>query len=160
MLEVVYGIVILGIIPCILFALFVIALLLPGGAKNHESKVSGWAGFWAGLVVFALYVVTVAGRIQLPQFQVGGFPSFHLGGFALGLITGYALPHIMWIVRPTRLLGILTLIISATTLIALFNYLFYTGVRGFVIYFTLSVLLGGLLHLVFHPGVIRAITSS
>jgi hypothetical protein len=155
MLKVIYGAVIFVGIPGILLGLFIVNATVPGKAPNPESRVSGWAGFWAGLVLFAGYVVSVADDIRSPRFQLDTFPSVNIGALMLGLLVGYVLPFLLLAVRATRILGLLTLLTSSMTLVFLFSYLFHSDIRNFAMYLALSCLFGALLNVIFHPRVIR-----
>lgn len=46
------------VVPSIMGALFIFAIRIAGSMKESELKASSWAGFWAGLVIFIIYVIS------------------------------------------------------------------------------------------------------
>jgi hypothetical protein len=73
----------------------------------------------------------------------------------VGLVFGFMFLLIVRLVAPTPVVGLLTLILSAASSIAMFNYLFMPGVRGGVASLALGFALGALLHVVFFPSSVR-----
>jgi hypothetical protein len=145
------------ILPSIMLAVFAFAWVIAGTAKSPELKVSAWAGFFAGLVIFVIYVVSQLRLIHDPDFRVSTLPGLLVGPLSAGLGAGFLF---LWLVRvalPTRLVGILTLMLAGTSSSALFTYLFLTTLRIPVLYWTLGTALGILLHVVFFPGSVRHI---
>jgi uncharacterized membrane protein YfcA len=69
----------------------------------------------------------------------------------------------LWLVRqlvPTRLVGLLTLMLAATSTSAVFTYIFIGNLRVQVLYCTLGTALGILLHVVLFPSSIEHIVKS
>jgi hypothetical protein len=58
---------------------------------------------------------------------------------------------------PTRLVGIITLLLSAISTSALFTYFFIIDLRIWILYLTLGSALGILLHIVFFPASVKEI---
>jgi len=63
----------------------------------------------------------VAEDIKTPVFELDQFPSVNLTAVALGLAAGYVLPFLMLALGATRVLGLLTLLVSSMTLVFLFS---------------------------------------
>ena len=63
------------VVPCIMLALFVFALIVANAVEESELKASAWAGFWAGLVVLVIYIVSQLNSIGEPDFQFSTLPG-------------------------------------------------------------------------------------
>lgn len=147
------------IVPCIMLALFVFALIVAGSVRESELKASAWAGFWAGLVVFVIYVVSQLNSIREPDFEFSTLPGLLFAPMILGLVVGFIF---LWLVRamiPTRLVGLITLLLATTSTSALFTYVFINSLRVSVLYWVLGTALGILLHIVLFPASVRDIFS-
>jgi hypothetical protein len=139
------------ILPLIMFALFAFAWIIASTARTPELKVSSWAGCWAGLVTFVIYVVSQLGHIREPDLHFSALPGFLLLPLGWGLGAGLVF---LWLVRhavPTRLVGLITLMLAACSTSAVFTYIFIDSVRVSVLYWTLGTALGILLHIVLFP---------
>jgi hypothetical protein len=117
------------ILPSIMFALFGFAWLIASTARAAELKVSSWAVLWAGLVTFVIYVVSQLGRIREPNLHFAALPGLMFVPLGWGLGTGFAF---LWLVRyilPTRLVGLMTLMLAASSTSAMFTYIFIDSLR-------------------------------
>jgi hypothetical protein len=140
-----------GILPLIMIAIFVFAWIIASSARSAELRVSSWAGFWAGLLSFVIYVVSLLAQIREPNFRYALLPGLQLLPLGWGLTTGFVS---LWIVRhavPTRLVGIITLMLAGSSTSAVFTYIFIDSLRVSVLYWTLGTALGILLHIVLFP---------
>lgn len=160
MLKVIYFAIIFLVIPAIILAFFIISALLPRAANSGNARVSGRAGFWAGLVVFAAFAVSAIGSVTSPDFHVEKLPSFSWLGILAGVVGGFAFLLVVERILPSRGIGILTLILSAASTIGLFSYLFTSGTRDFMMYLTLGLLLGVLVNVIIAPQIARGILGS
>jgi hypothetical protein len=131
MLRLIYFSIIFIIIPGIILAFFIIAAVLPGYATDRDAKFSGRAGFWAGLVIFAVYAVTAIAKVTAPDFNAEQLPSFNWLGLIIGTVAGFLLLFLVSFTLPTRGIGVLTLLLCAASTIGLFSYLFNSGTRDF-----------------------------
>ncbi len=139
------------ILPLIMFAIFAFAWIIANSARTAELRVSSWAGFWAGLLSFVVYVVSQLNQIREPKLQYADLPGIQLLPFGWGLATGFVF---LWFVRhalPTRLVGLITLMLAGTSTSAIFTYIFIDSTRVPVLYWTLGTALGILLHIVLFP---------
>jgi hypothetical protein len=139
------------ILPMIMCAIFTFAWIIASSAKTAELRVSSWVGFWAGLLTFVVYVVSQLGQIQEPKLRFETLPGMQFLELGWGLTTGFMF---LWIVRhavPTRLVGLLTLMLAGLSTSALFTYVFINPARVSVLYWTLGTALGILLHIVLFP---------
>jgi len=145
------------ILPLIMLAIFAFAWIIASSARTPELKVSSWAGFWAGLVTFVVYVVSHLREIREPDLHVATLPGLDLLSLGFGLAVGFVF---LWAVRnavPTRLVGLITLMLSASSTTAVFTYIFINSLHVSVLYWTLGAALGILMHIVFFPSSIEYI---
>jgi hypothetical protein len=139
------------IVPLIMLAVFAFACVIACSARTPESKVSSWAGFCAGLVTFVVYVVSQLNQIREPDFHSSALPGLLLFPLGLGLAAGYAFLGLVRLAVPTRLVGLITLALAASSTSAMFTYIFIDTLRVSVLYWTLGATLGILLHIVLFP---------
>jgi hypothetical protein len=95
------------ILPLIMFAIFTFAWIIASSARTGELRVSSWAGFWAGLLTFVVYVVSQLGQIREPDLHFTALPGLRLLPLGWGLTTGFVF---LWFFRhavPTRLVGLM-----------------------------------------------------
>ncbi|PKO21872.1 MAG: hypothetical protein CVU38_12395 [Chloroflexi bacterium HGW-Chloroflexi-1] len=143
------------IVPCIMLALFVYSMVISGSVKGSEQKTSAWAGFWAGLVLFVVYVVSQLSLLREPDFGFSRLPGFLVVPMGLGFVIGFLFLWMVKVTVPTRLVGLITLLLSAVSTSALFTYIFINSLRVSVLYWALGTALGILLHIVFFPTSVR-----
>ncbi len=157
MISFISNLVLWMIIPFILFALFIFSWVIAKKAKTSELKVSSRAGLWAGLIIFVIYLLSNLNRVHEPNFSFQSLPGLLIMPMSLGFIIGFSF---LWLVRsmtPTRLVGIITLLLSAISTSALFTYFFIIDLRIWILYLTLGSALGILLHIVFFPASVKEI---
>jgi hypothetical protein len=145
------------ILPSIMLSVFAFAWAIAKTARPADLKASAWAGLFAGLVTFVIYVVSQLSRIHDPDFRFTTLPDLLVQPVASGVVLGFVF---LWLIRlalPTRLVGILTLMLSTASTSALFTYVFLTLLRIQVLYWTLGTALGVFLHVVVFPGSVRHI---
>lgn len=148
-----------AVVPCIMLALFVFAMIVAGSVKQPELKVSAWAGFWAGLVLFVVYVVGQLNKVREPSFDLSTLPGFLIVPMGLGFVIGFVF---LWLVRalvPTRVVGLVTMLLAAASTSALFTYVFISSLRVSVLYWVLGLAFGILLHIVIFPASLRDLFS-
>ena len=140
-----------------MLALLIFGLTIAGTAYGTGLRVSAWAGFLAGLVFSVVYVVSQMDAIPEPSFDSSVLPDLLITPVVFGLAVGFVF---LWAVRamiPTRLVGLITLTLSAASTSALFTYVFIESLRVSILYWTLGIALGVLLHAVLFPTSLRAI---
>jgi hypothetical protein len=60
-----------------MIAVFVFAWMIANSARTAELRVSSWAGFWAGLLSFVIYVVSQLAQIREPNLRYAVYtPGF------------------------------------------------------------------------------------
>jgi len=162
------------VVPAIIVSLFVISIIIAKNSsdqvtrnkynradktktKNSEEiSVSAWSGFWAGLVIFVIYVVSQLDALQNPTLNFSVLPSFQPIPTLLGLLSGFAISFVARILISSRFSGILTLILSASSTSSLFSYFFIQSLRFVAVYISLGFALGVLLYAIMFPGTIKS----
>jgi len=137
----------------------VFAVRIAGKVSDPDTRTSAFAGLWAGLVVFVIYVVGQFNRIQDVAFTFRTVPGIRALPMIWGLLVGFVF---LWLVRalsPTKLVGLITLALAAVSTSALFTYTFINSLRVSVLYWILGAALGILLHIVLFPASIRNVVG-
>src|SRR2546429_4152604 len=114
-LQVIYGLVLWLAVPCIIFGMLIFCMSVCGHA---DEKRSAWAGFFLGLIIFVLYVISKLSSLQGVNFAFKAFPDFGFGSWVvliIGGITGFILLFIVRALKPNRGIGIATLFLSASS---------------------------------------------
>jgi len=147
------------IVPSIILALFIFALIVARSVTDSEQKASAWAGFWAGLVVFVIYVVSQLNSLHKLDFKFSTLPGLLLAPLLLGFVVGFIFIWLVKAVIPTRVVGFITLLLTASSTSALFTYIFINSLRASVLYGALGTALGILLHIILFPASVRDMFS-
>src|SRR5688572_19352806 len=112
------------IVPLIMLAILIFAHRISTAMGIHTDKrLSARAGFWAGLLIAVIFVMTMLAAITGPDLRVGEtLPQFGFFPLMLGFLVGFAMLFGVWIALPTRFMGVITTALSAASSIALFSY--------------------------------------
>ncbi len=156
MREIISFIVIWGIVPAILLALLIFGMMIVKRTSDHERRTSARAGFWAGLVLFIGYVISQSRTLKIPDSFFLYLPRFDLVPAGIGFVIGFLF---LWGVRfllLTRMVGVVSLILSAVSLSGLYSYVFIDHLRNVILFMSLGFAFGALLHIVFFPGSLKA----
>jgi hypothetical protein len=143
------------IVPCVMLALFIFALRIAARAGDPELRRSAWAGIWAGLVILVLYIVSQSSRMRSPDLDFSTLPGLQTLPLLIGLAAGFVFLGVVRFLVPTRVVGLVTLLLSATSSCALFSYVFIDSLRLSVLYASLGAALGILLHIVVFPASVK-----
>ncbi|MCL6451664.1 MAG: hypothetical protein K6T75_10265 [Acetobacteraceae bacterium] len=144
------------LMPGIILAVFWFSIAIVSRTRDPELKTSATAGFWAGMVILVIFALSQLNRVR-PAFRLGELADLSPLLVGAGCLASFAF---LWGVKhlmPTRLVGLITLVVAATSSVALYGYFFMEGLRGAVVSLAPGAVLGALLHLVFFPGSIRGI---
>ena len=132
------------IVPCIMLGWLLYAL---SKARTTSSR----AGFWAGLVIFVVFVISQLHLARAPDLSLNQLPQLELLPLLVGALVGFNILLVARLIRAEALLGIVTLLLSAASSIALFSYIFMAGARNGMSYLALGTVFGALLFVVFFP---------
>ena len=158
-LQVIYGIVLWLIVPCIIFGMLIFCMSVCGHANE---KRSAWAGFFLGLIVFVIYVISKLPTLQGVNFTFNSFPVFGFGNWVvllIGALMGFFLLFIVRLLKPSRGIGVVSLFLSAASTCTLFSYIFISSIRDTAMFFALGTLCGLLVHIMFNPDTVPEIFS-
>ena len=144
------------ILPLIMCAIFTFAWIIAGSAKTAELRVSSWAGFWAGLLSFVIYVVSQLGQIREPNLQYSALPGLQLLPLGWGLTTGFVFLGIVRHAVPTPPGGAHHPHARRDQHLGHLHLHLHRQSRVSVLYWTLGTALGILLHIVLFPASIAA----
>lgn len=145
------------VVPLIMLAFLIVSWLIRGGKAASSNRASANAGFWAGLVIFVIYVTSQLDILRDPDFDFTALPGFLFEPSFSGLAAGFASLWVVKMMAPTRLVGVITLILSATSTSALFTYIFIESLRPAILYASLGTTLGVFLSIVFFPDNVKEI---
>jgi hypothetical protein len=155
MREIISLIVLWGVVPIILLALLIFSVVIVKRTSNDERRTSARAGFWAGLVLFVGYVISQSYTLKMPASIFRYLPALDLVPAGIGFIIGFSF---LWGVRfllPTRMVGLVSLILSAVSVSGLYSYIFIEALRNRILFLSLGFAFGALLHIVFLPSSIK-----
>jgi len=151
------------VVPVILFYLLIFSMTIVARVKETELKVSARAGFWAGLILCIIFIVSQLPELKEPNFKFNSIPGIQYLPLLCGILLGFLF---LWAVRfllPTRFVGITTLLLTVASTCAVYSYIFIESIRVTILYLSLGVAFGVLFHIVIFPDSIRKlweITSS
>ena len=108
------------------------------------------AGLAAGLVAFAIYVVSSFSDLRSPSLGLEPIPKFQLFPLIIGGAAGFGLLPLGKFLDNARsgLVGLFILFLTATSSSALFSYFFASPLRTSAIYLALGFMSGALVNIV------------
>lgn len=124
MREMISLIVLWGVIPAILLALLIFSMIIVRRTSYDERRTSARAGFWAGLVLFVGFVISQSHTLKMPASIFRYLPALDLIPAGIGFMIGFLF---LWGVRfllTTRMVGLVSLILSAVSASGLYSYIF------------------------------------
>jgi hypothetical protein len=107
------------------------------------------------LLLFVIYVIGQLNQIRKPILNYSTLPGFLWVPISIGVATGFSFLWLIKIVLPTRIVGLITLLLCSVSSSALFTYIFIDSLRVWVLYLSLGVSFGVLLHIVIFPGSVK-----
>jgi hypothetical protein len=153
--EITLVVVIWGIVPAIILSALFFSIIIVRRTLQDERGTSARAGFWAGILLMIIFVISQWNTVKSPAFSLKFLPSLNLESAGIGLIIGFLF---LWIVRfllPTQMVGLISLILSAASTSGLYAYVFIESLRGTILFLALGIAFGALLHIVLFPNSIR-----
>ncbi len=143
------------VVPVILIVLLIFSTIIVRRVKDPEARLSARGGFWAGFILFVIFMISQLRDVREPHFDFSLIPGLEFIPLIGGAVVGFAL---LWAVRallPTRLVGVTTLLLTAITTTALYSFVFLESLRTIVLYAALGAALGVLVHITLFPSSIR-----
>ncbi len=154
--EIISVVVTWGIVPGILLAVLFFSVIIIRSTSQDERGTSARAGFWAGILLMIVFVISQWHNVKTPSFSLKSLPSLNLESAGIGLMIGFLF---LWIVRfllPTRMVGLISLVLSAASTTGLYVYVFVESLRSTILFLALGIAFGALIHIVLFPNSIRA----
>jgi hypothetical protein len=154
--EIISTVVNWGIVPGILLAIFFFSVIIIRRTSQDERGTSARAGFWAGILLTIVFIISRWRLVRSPRFSLNSLPRLNFESAGIGFIIGFLF---LWIVRlflPTRMVGLISLILSAASTTGLYAYVFVESLRSTILFLALGIAFGALLHIVLFPSSIRA----
>jgi hypothetical protein len=140
------------VVPLLIFAyIFVFALRVIRATRGHANRLSARAGLLVGLASW-VYVVY---RFPPTTFTPETTASLTVGGaifdIAVSLALGYSFIYIIERLAVTRVVGVIVLVMTATSCIAGYSYFFMSDFRDALFNGALFLGIGAGLHIVLRP---------
>lgn len=140
------------IVPGILLGIFFYSRSILKQNSNEQNKISMNAGFWCGLVLFVIFIVYTMRLVQLPDFSQTKTLDFNLLGVIIGIIIGFSLLILLRLtLKYTPISSFIILILTFSSLSALYSYFFIQTFNNIIISSTLGLVLGALLYIMIIP---------
>jgi hypothetical protein len=149
-----------GIVPGIILSALSFSIIIVRRTLQDDRGTSARAGFWAGILLMVVFVVSHWHTVKSPTFSLKSLPSLNLESAGIGVIIGFMF---LWTVRfllPTRMVGLISLILSAASTSGLYAYVFIESLRSTILFLALGIAFGALFHIVLFPRSIRVERSS
>jgi len=145
------------IVPSIMAGLVLMGRSIVKRTVEGENKVTARAGWWAGLVLFVIYLIYKMPSFQVPEIIINRTLELNLRGVIFGTLVGFVLLWILKICISTRVVGfiILFLVFSGTSF--LYSYFFIRTFNDILLSSTLGIAFGVLLHIIVMPKSIQDI---
>lgn len=155
MREIISLIVLWGVTPAIFVALFIFGVTIVKRTAYDERRTSARAGFWAGLILFVGYVISQSHTLKMPASIFRYLPELDLLPAAIGFVIGFLFLWGVTSLLLTRMVGLVSLVLSALSTSGLYSYIFIDAVRNRILFLALGFAFGALLHIVFFPSSIK-----
>ena len=134
-----------GLVPLVLFILWVYAFfLLPAEGPTAEAKAAARHARWAGLVIFVLFVISRKERKDILTLYIPSY-AFNWWLTFLGTALGFFASLLIELLRYSRIISFVVLVLVASMSIALYSYFFILGARVEILFLALGFALGTLL---------------
>jgi len=137
-------------VPYLMFQLIMIGKSMVSRIREPERKLSAQAGWWAGLVLFAFFIIYQASSFNLSLPNRVAF-SISIPGAISGF---FASVMILWSLQSwlaTKAIGLITMLLSFGGSICLYCYLFIRIYNSIILSATLGIVLGCLIYLIIFP---------
>lgn len=139
------------IVPGVILATLLFSIIIVRCTSGDERQTSARAGFWAGVVLMVVFVISQWQSLKTSTFAFGSLPQLNLESAGLGFIIGFVFLWVVMLLLPTRMVGLISLILFAANTSALYSYFFIEGLRSTILFLTPGIAFSALLHIVFFP---------
>ena len=140
-----------GIVPLILIGILARFLFYtPGENASDKIKNSSSSGKFAGLLIFALFVLSQKNRELLFSFNMPVY-DFNILVVLLSILAGFIFSWFFNLIKKQIFIGLYTLVSVASTATAIYCYLFIQNLRSYLVFVTMGIMLGILIYAIFLP---------
>jgi hypothetical protein len=140
-----------AIAPVALVALFIYGFFcIPRVANEPLPKDSAVYGRWAGLLIFVIFLLIRKHRINGFSFVIPSY-EFDFLKTLCGVAAGFVFSLIVDCLRRFRVLGVLTMLFVSAASIGLYAYVLVESFRVPLLFISIGLAFGTLLHRVFFP---------
>ena len=144
-------------IPSIMLGISLLARSIMSRIPEGENKVSARAGWWAGLVLFAIYFFYEMPSFHVLEISVQASLRLDILGVLLGSIGGFFLLWVLKCVVSTRVVGFVILFLCFSGFAALYTYFFLSIFNNVLASSVLGIAFGSLIHVVAMPDSVKTI---
>ncbi|MBF0406772.1 MAG: hypothetical protein HQM10_05440 [Candidatus Riflebacteria bacterium] len=141
------------VVPILLFyyLLFLLFFTPPENA-NELIKVSSKYGKSAGFVILAFFIISRKSSQDVFSFQIPSYQFEYFSTFAATLI-GFLLFFSFRKFQETRLMGLISFILTSAVTITIYCYFFINETRSTIVFWALGITLGNMLKKMTFPEV-------
>src|SRR5438132_58063 len=117
------------VVPVVLVAIFCYGLVIATAPSKNPAASSRGYGFWAGVVLFAVFVYSQLKSVCALYLTLRSFPVVNYLAVLLLILVGFGAMWLLRLALQTRLIGIAIFFLIAASLVALFSYIFLPANR-------------------------------
>jgi len=140
-----------GIVPLILIGILAYFLMYtPKETTSKRIKNSSSAGKLAGLIIFALILLSQKHRALLFSFDMPVY-DFNILVVLIAVAVGFIFSWFFNLIKKKVYIGLYTLVSVSTVCTAIFCYLFIQNLRSNLVFVTMGMMIGILIHAIFFP---------
>ena len=144
-----------GIVPLILIGILAYFLTYtPEKSPSNKIKNSSSAGKLAGLIIFALILLSQKHRALLFSFDMPAY-DFNILIVLIAVAVGFIFSWFFNLIKTKVYIGLYTLVSVTTVSTAIFCYLFIQNLRSNIVFVTMGMMIGILIYAIFFPGGIK-----
>ncbi|MCK5097401.1 MAG: hypothetical protein KAR45_04820 [Desulfobacteraceae bacterium] len=140
-----------GIVPLILIGILAYFLIyIPGKNASKKIKNSSSSGKFAGFIIFALFVLTQKNRELSFSFKMPAY-DFNYLIVSISIVAGFVFSWFFSLIKKKKIIGLYTLVLVGSTTTTIYSYLFIHDLRSYIVFITMGIILGILVHAIFFP---------
>ncbi len=137
--------------PAVMLASVALSRVTAERLLNREDRVAARAGWWAGLLLFGLYVLYQEPGFAMPRLFVSPRLELSLLGLGAGLVAGFLLLRSLTGLMETKAFPFLLLALAFGGPAAWYHYVFVRTHNALLLSACLGIVLGLLVHVALYP---------
>lgn len=140
-----------GIVPLILIGILAYFLMYtPEKSTSNKIKNSSSAGKLAGLIILALVILSQKNRALSFSFDMPVY-DFNILIVLIAVAVGFLFAWFFNLIKKKVYVGLYTLVSVASVGTTIFCYLFIQNLRSYLVFVTMGMMIGILIHAIFFP---------